>query len=273
MKLNFNKTILIAEIGWNFLGNLSLAKRMIREAKKSGADAVKFQLWNPKNLKSGSWDYDGRRELYNKSFLSYDKFKHLYKFSQKIKIECFASVFSKQDLNIHKKINKRIIKIPSSEAYDINLIKLALRNFSKVIVSTGTLKKKELLKLCNFKNNKLILLHCVSSYPLNDKDINFGKFFYLKKKFKNVGYSGHSPNIYDALWAIANNANVVEKHFTINNSLKGRDNKFSILPKDFRKISLFRNFSSSATQKNTLDLQKCEIDVYKNYRGRWRIND
>ena len=57
-------TILVAEIGWNFLGNLKLAKKMIAAAKKSGADAVKFQIWDPSNLKNGPWDKDGRREIY-----------------------------------------------------------------------------------------------------------------------------------------------------------------------------------------------------------------
>jgi len=64
-----NHTYLIAEIGWNFLGNLNLAKKMIDEAKKSGADFVKFQIWNPKNLKEGDWDNDGRKEIYKKAFL------------------------------------------------------------------------------------------------------------------------------------------------------------------------------------------------------------
>ena len=53
-------TLLVAEIGWNFLGNLKLAKKMIYAAKNSGADAVKFQIWDPSNLKSGPWDKDGR---------------------------------------------------------------------------------------------------------------------------------------------------------------------------------------------------------------------
>ena len=53
MKLKFNKPIIVAEIGWNFLGDMKLAKKMIKNAKKSGADAVKFQLWNPRNLKKG----------------------------------------------------------------------------------------------------------------------------------------------------------------------------------------------------------------------------
>ena len=66
-------SILVAEIGWNFIGDLSLAKRMILKAKKSGADAVKFQVWNPEHLKKGKWDTDGRRNIYKKAFLSEKK--------------------------------------------------------------------------------------------------------------------------------------------------------------------------------------------------------
>ena len=72
-----------AEIGWNFLGDISLAKKMILEAKKSGADAVKFQIWNPKFLKAGSWDTDGRRNIYEKAFLNEKKYKILKSFSKK----------------------------------------------------------------------------------------------------------------------------------------------------------------------------------------------
>mgnify|MGYP001414423452 CR=1 FL=1 len=59
-----NKISLIAEIGWNHLGNISLAKKMIKIAAKSGADYCKFQTWSEKFLKKGAWDKDGRREIY-----------------------------------------------------------------------------------------------------------------------------------------------------------------------------------------------------------------
>ena len=89
IKVENKKSIIVAEIGRNFLGNLQLAKRMILAAKKSGADAVKFQIWNPKNLKKCPWDKDGRRELYNKSFLNKKKYKDIFNFSKKNKINCF----------------------------------------------------------------------------------------------------------------------------------------------------------------------------------------
>ena len=137
-----NKTFLIAEIGWNFLGNLDLAKNMIISAKKSGADAVKFQVWDPNFLKDGSWNTDGRLEIYRKAQLDVKKFKDLYEFSNKNKIICFMSVFTIRDLKKIAAVSTRIIKIPSHEAYNIELIDEALKIFDEVIISAGCLKKK-----------------------------------------------------------------------------------------------------------------------------------
>ena len=67
----------IAEIGWNFIGDMDLAHRMIKAAKNAGADYAKFQVWNPDNLKAGPWDEDGRREIYEKAFLDDGRIKHL----------------------------------------------------------------------------------------------------------------------------------------------------------------------------------------------------
>ena len=101
-----NRSYLIAEIGWNFLGNIKLAKKMILAAKYSGADFVKFQIWNPKNLKPGPWDNDGRREIYFKAFLDKKKFKLLYQYSKKNGIKCFASIFSENELDDYRSVTK-----------------------------------------------------------------------------------------------------------------------------------------------------------------------
>ena len=101
--LNSKKTYLIAEIGWNFLGDLDLAKKMIISAKDSGADAVKFQVWDPKFLKDGSWNSDGRKEIYQKAQLNVEKFRELFEFSKQKDIFCFTSVFTVRDI---KKIQK-----------------------------------------------------------------------------------------------------------------------------------------------------------------------
>lgn len=265
--------MIIAEIGWNFLGNLELAKKMIDSANDAGCKYIKFQIWNPKNLIKGSWDHDGRREIYNKAYLDKDKYIELYNYCSKKNLVCFASIFDESGYDILKSVSKRFIKIPSLEAYDIGLIKRSLNDFENVIVSTGALKKRELDNLISLKNYKnLTLLHCVSSYPLRYENINFEKFHYIKKKFSNVGYSGHAEGIEDAIYALAHGATVVEKHFTIDNSLEGRDNKFAILPSQLKVICEFEKKLKIMRQtiKENYGLQKIEEDAYNNYRGRWK---
>jgi N,N'-diacetyllegionaminate synthase len=268
-------TILVAEIGWNFLGKLSLAKKMILEAKKAGSDAVKFQIWDPKYLKNGKWDYDGRRKIYEKAFLDEKKYKILKQFSKKNSIKCFASAFNLDGIKLLKKCGDKWIKIPSHEAYNFELITFALNNFQKIMISAGCLKKNELNKLIKLISSKKIyqsrttLLHCVSSYPLKTKDCNFQKFKYIKSKLNKVGYSGHLQGIEDSVYALYNGAEIIEKHFTINNKLPGRDNKFALTYKDLSLLNNFRKSFEEFKINKGLDLQKCEIDIFKNYRGRW----
>ena len=91
----------------------------------------------------------------------------------------------------------------------------------------------------------------------------------LKKIVNSVGYSGHYPGIDDAIIAICNGAEFIEKHFTIDKNLPGRDNKFSILPEDLKLLVNFKNNYSEMQKFRGLDLQECEKDIYENIRGRW----
>ena len=263
--------MIIAEIGWNFLGNLDLAKKMVDEAKNAGCKDIKFQLWDPKYLKPGPWDNDGRREIYEKAYLDDDKYYELYNYSNKIGLNCFASVFNNSDYDKLKKVDTKFIKIPSPEAYDLELIEKALNDFEMVYVSTGAMKFEELEKFKKYKNiDNFIPLHCVSIYPLNEENANFEKFDYLKDNFKNVGYSGHCKGINDAIYAISNGACCVEKHFTIDNNLEGRDNKFAITPIELKTLCKYSEDVKKFKINLGLDLQENENDVFKNYRGRWR---
>ena len=87
-------TKIIAEIGWNHMGDLKLAKKMIMSAKKNGADLIKTQIFDPKTLKPGPWDHDGRREIYNKAMLTSSKYELLINFAKKNKIVFFTSVMN-----------------------------------------------------------------------------------------------------------------------------------------------------------------------------------
>ena len=94
----------------------------------------------------------------------------------------------------------------------------------------------------------------------------------MKNNFKNIGYSGHAKGVNDAIFALSNGAKVVEKHFTIDNNLEGRDNKFAILPSELKFICDFEKDVNNMKINHGLDLQENENDVYKFYRGRFRKN-
>ncbi len=265
-----NKIKLIAEIGWNHMGDMSLAKKMIEQASISGADICKFQTWNEGSLKSGEWDNDGRRDVYKKAQLSEDDHYYLKQLCNENKIEFLTSIFNINDVDFLKKLNSKMIKIPSHEIYNKELIKKCLNDFNLTLISTGASKKSEIDDLKKeFNLEKSVFMHCVSSYPCPANKVNLPRLEYVKKFTRNYGYSGHFEGIDDAIAAICHGATYIEKHFTIDKDLEGRDNKFALLPEDFVNLSSFRNNYEQMQINQGIDLQESEQDTYNNYRGRW----
>ena len=266
-------TKIISEIGWNHMGDMDLAKKMILESKNAGADFAKFQTWRVKNLKSGPWDNDGRLEIYKKAELTEQKHHELDEFCKKKEIKFLTSVFNEDDIPFLKELKLEYIKIPSHEIYNKELIKKSLDAFPKVLISTGASLWSEILDLIkNFGTEHIVYMHCTSAYPCDAEKINFPRLIELKKLVKTIGYSGHFSGIDDAKIAISLGAEYVEKHFTIDNDLPGRDNKFAILPNDLKNLNDFRKNYLNMIKNQGLDLQEGEQDIFKNYRGRWNKN-
>lgn len=266
-----SKINLIAEIGWNHMGDMSLAKEMIIAAKEFGADYAKFQTWSETNLLNGPWDHDGRREIYKKAELSKEKHEELYEFCKKNKIKFLTSIFNTNDLYKIETLELDVIKVPSHEVYNLKLIEELMRKYKILLISTGAAKWKEILEITKFKEfKKIIFMHCVSSYPCSFEMLNFNKFKELQKiSNKNIGYSGHYDGIDDAKIAINLGAIYIEKHFTISKDLPGRDNKFAILPQKFKELSNYINDYIKMEKNYNLELQDSEFDIFQNYRGRW----
>lgn len=264
------KIILIAEIGWNHFGDIELAKKMITAAKKSGADYAKFQTWSVERLKHGEWDKDGRREIYEKAELSEQNHLELINYCNDNEIKFLSSVFSIDDAKLLLKLNLKDVKIPSFESRNHELISFCDNHFEKIFMSTGTSKMdeiKESVKL--FKNSKLFLLHCVSMYPCNYSNANIPKMKELMKIHNFVGYSDHIQGSESAKIAIAEGAQVIEKHFTLDNNLPGRDNKFANLPEQFKDISDFMIRYNEMLTNHGNDFQHGEKDSRLNYTGRF----
>jgi len=264
-------TKIIAEIGWNHMGDLKLAKKMIFEAKKNGADYVKTQIFGVERLTSGPWDKDGRRQIYEKAQLNNVKdIKSLNDYSKKIKIPFFASVFSKVDADLLMKVQRKLVKIASSESRNYDLIKYCSKNFKHLLISTGTSKYSEIKKITRMlPKNSYTLFHCVSSYPCLEEFTNLPKINHLKKISKEVGFSDHSMGIEISLLSLEYNPYFIEKHFTTDKSLPGRDNKFAITPKELLKLSNYIKLKKIVNRFKGLNYQKCEAETRKLYFKRW----
>lgn len=146
-----------------------------------------------------------------------------------------------------------------------------VKNFKKVLISTGTLYEKEIIELTKkYKNHNITLLHCVSAYPCPFENVNISKIEFLKKINNNdAGFSDHSTGIEASILSLSYNPSYIEKHFTIDNNLPGRDNKFAILPNELKKLKEYIEISNKIKINHGNDLQDSEQEVRKIYAGRW----
>ena len=241
-----NSVYVIAEIGNNHEGKLSTAKKLIKEAKKSGADAVKFQTFKLENFVRN--DYPSFNRL-KKFQLSFKEFTILKNYSKKLKIDFISTPLDLESAKFLSDITNTI-KISSGDNNFYDLIYFLAKKRKKIIVSTGLINFVEIKKLINFliknfgKNflkNKFILLHCVTSYPVDDCDSNLNSIGYLIDKFNKyrfkIGYSDHTIGMLSPILAVALGAKVIEKHFTLNNNFSDfRDHKISLNPDDMKQM-------------------------------------
>ena len=264
-------TKLIAEIGWNHMGDMKLAKEMVLAAKESGADFAKFQTWSVSRLKRGSWDTDGRREIYENAELSFDKHIELKEYCDEVGIGFMSSVFSIEDAKLLKNVVTDYVKIPSFESRNKDLIHYCQNNFDKLLISTGTSSWNEVREsVRHLSCDKFVLLHCVSSYPCNLDIVNLPRIVSLKNIGCGVaGYSDHIQGIDTAIIALGYGLEFIEKHFTIDNDLPGRDNKFAILPNEMKRLSEYIDIANKVMDDKGYDFQECELDSRNNYTGRF----
>lgn len=263
---------LIAEIGWNHMGDMDLLAKMVRAAAEAGATHAKFQTWSEKDLKPGPWDSDGRRDIYKKAQLSDEQFEKAWAVCDEAGVGFMTSLFNVGDAERMAAISAKAVKIPSPEIANEPLLKEAAARFEKVYLSTGASVEKEVdaaLSILRGAGTDVTLMHCVSLYPCADEKINLPRIDALKKKHGKIGFSDHSPDSLSALFAIAKGVVAIEKHFTIDNDLPGRDNKFALLPATFAEIAEAARRFESMNIDHGIDFLPEEAEVREVYRGRW----
>ena len=247
------KSYIIAEIGINHNGNMNIAKKLILDAKESGASAAKFQVFQPETLgrprmqknkdqKRNSKKSISLDQMWKKVFLNEAKLKVLRKICKKNNLDFICSVFDKQSLNKVLKIGVDCIKIASSDVNDIFLLKEIKKSKKKVIISTGMANLNEIRRAKHILGKKAQVLHCVSVYPCPKNFANLKRIYELKKKLGfDIGYSDHTIGNDACKIAITMGSKVIEKHFTYNKNLLGADHNISADKKDLKEIVQFAN--------------------------------
>ena len=231
-------TFFIAEAGLNHNGDIKIAKKLIDEAKNSGASAVKFQTFQTeKSVRKSNKYFD----LFKQAQLSYEDFGELSDYAKTQEMTFFSAPFDIESANQLKKLGVPAFKIASSDLINVPLIKHVAKMNLPIIISTGLSIMKEVEEAVNYclyqGNDKIALLHCIAHYPTIPEEANLDAITEMKNQFPYpIGYSDNGESTLVDIAAVSLGANLIEKHFTLDKKLPGPDHFFSITPSGLKDL-------------------------------------
>ncbi len=243
------KTYIIAEIGCNHNGDEKLAYELVDRAVESGVDAVKFQTFKADKLISkvapkaeyqvkNTGDADSQLEMTKKLELSYETYLELFKYTAAKGVDWFSTPFDFDSIEFLEQLDMKIWKIPSGEVTNLPYLEKIGSLPGNIIISTGMAniaevkQALEILENQGKKREEITILHCITEYPTPDNEMHISTVKYLIDNFPDytIGLSDHSSGYEAAIGSVALGAEVVEKHFTLDNDMPGPDHKASANP-------------------------------------------
>ena len=238
--------IIIAELGAKY-ASISTIKRMIQESKICGADIVKFQTYNAKTIssKKGFFKVLGKKvsqyEFFKKYELSFSDHKKIDKYCRSLKLEWTSTPSHNNDVDFLEQFRLPFYKTGSDDLTNIPFLRYLASKNKPLVISTGMSTLKEINNSVNeivkMGNEQIILLHCIVSYPSRNCDANLNAIETLKKEFGfPVGLSDHTQDDLTSIVATTMGAKIIEKHFTLDYSLKLADYQASLDPANFKKL-------------------------------------
>ncbi len=239
----------IAEIGINHNGDLNFAKKLIDVGAQSGADAVKFQkrtvdvvytpeeLARPRENPFGPTNGDLKRGLE----FGYDEYREIDRYCKEKNILWLTSCWDEKSVDFMEQFNPPCYKIASASLTDAGLLKHTCATKKPLIISTGMSTLDEIRKAVDlvhsFLGENFVLLHCVSTYPAENHELNLLGILKLRELFKVlVGYSGHEKGIAPSVMAAVLGACVIERHITLDRAMWGTDQAASLEPPGFGRL-------------------------------------
>ncbi len=257
-------TIIIAEAGVNHNGNYEMALRMVDEAKRAGADYVKFQTAKPELVistfapkaeyqKETTGDGESQLEMCKAIHLPLTDYKPLKDYCDKVGIGFMSTPFDLVSIDVLEPLNMDYYKIPSGEITNLPYLRKIAAKGRPVIMSTGMSELPEIeaamkvLEDGGLKREQIILLHCNTQYPTPMADVNLRAMLDIRDSLRvRVGYSDHTQGIEVPIAAVAMGAEVIEKHFTLDKTLPGPDHKASLEPQELKAmVDAIRNIEQA----------------------------
>jgi N-acetylneuraminate synthase/N,N'-diacetyllegionaminate synthase len=243
---------IVAEAGVNHNGDICLAKRLVDAAKDAGADAVKFQVFTAENTalehapkamyqKKLTGSRESQYEMLKRLELTEEDYEELASYAIRKKMTFLSSPFGKRSADLLDRLDVPAFKIASGEITNFPFLEFIARKKRPIILSTGMATLGEIDDAVRMIRNQgvddIVLLHCITSYPLTVEEANLRAIPTLKCAFKlPVGFSDHTLGITAPIAAIALGAVMIEKHFTLDRDLPGPDHKASSEPHELKRI-------------------------------------
>jgi len=275
---------IIAEAGVNHNGSIKLAKKLIDVAVESGADAVKFQTFKTENLvsktakkaeyqKKTTDSFESQFDMIKKLELDEITHKELLAYCQQKSIMFLSTPFDHDSINLLNNLGLQIFKIPSGEITNLPYLRHIGSLGKKVVLSTGMSSLQEvkdaltILIEAGTKKENITALHANTMYPTPMEDVNLNAMLTIQKELDiDIGYSDHTIGIEVDIAAVAMGARIIEKHFTLDQTMNGPDHKTSLEPKDLTAMVLaIRNIEKAlgSYKKKPSPSERVNINVVR----------
>src|SRR4030042_4126941 len=246
---------IIAEIGGNFTA-FEQAKRLIGEAKACGVDAIKLQTYRADTIASKQAIFDmentgivSQYGLFKKYEIDEALHRDVFGYAASKGLDWFSTPSHETDVDILDRLGVAAYKVGSDDAVNIPFLKALAKRGKPIFLSTGMCTMQEVREsvsaILEEGNDKIVLLHAITSYPTHPEDVNLLAMQSMMKEFPgiDVGYSDHTIGTTACICAAAMGARVVEKHFTYDKQAEGPDHMLSADPGEMKEIvEMIRKF-------------------------------
>jgi N-acetylneuraminate synthase len=270
---------IIAEIGINHNGDIEIAKKLITEAKNTGVNAVKFQkrtinLVYSKDLldsfRESPWGKTQRAQKEGLEF-SHAQYNEIDTYCKQLGIAWFASAWDLESQKFLRQFNLSYNKVASAMIVYEDLLHGVAKERKHTFISTGMSSVEHIDKAVSiFRQHQcpFELMHCVSTYPMDDEDANLNCIKTLRERYNcNVGYSGHESGLSVSYAAAALGITSLERHITLDHAMYGSDQAASLEPNALRLLVGGVRKIEKAMGNGLIEVQKKEIPIAKKLRG------